>query len=140
MGRYKRDKDYAFVVVSLRERFHNHNLEMQLVWLSELLLLHYYMYCRVHAEEYITHKSDCDIFIPRSVIALLQSLGKLSSVYKKLVNFRNTYVHEGSEAAYELFVDLYTKYQLELIELARIVDVNLNFNCVLYRILEKREL
>lgn len=140
MGTYIKDVDYQQIMNDIRFSFYYYCIELQLVWLAELLILHYYTLCKNTMRSYIRSHRDYDVFTPRKVSELLRASDKPYQVYNDLVKFRNIYVHSGSQAAFSIFRDLCNNHKLELIELARIVDVNLNFNCVLYRILEKREL
>lgn len=140
MGTYDKNIDYSIVMDNIRASFVYYCIELQLVWLTELLILHYYTLSKNEIQRHIRQHKIYDIFTPSDVTEKLKAEGELHRIYSKLVAFRNTYVHAGSQTAYDTFRDLYNNHKLELIELARIVDVNLNFNCVLYRILEKRVL
>lgn len=138
MGRYYTYIDYTEVLNGLKADFHRQCLEIQLVWLAEMLLLYCYLNVIRDVDCTIKHINNYDIFSPPNAATVLNRLRKPTLVYRKLSNFRNTYVHAGSTAAFSMFCELYINYQVELMELAQIVGVNINFNCALYKILEKR--
>lgn len=138
MGRYYINIDYRVILEGIRNDFKRQCLEVQLVWLAEMILIHYYLLVLDDASTTLKRIRDYNVFSSSNVVANMLRTNGPAQIYRKLSNFRNTYVHAGSTAAFDLFCDLYNNYQVELMELAQIVGVNINFNCALYKILEKR--
>ncbi len=126
-------------MTSIRNNFNKYNIEIQLVWLYELLLLKV-LTDKIRRND-LTHVTSIGKFYtyyPHDAIDMLGCIGFNEDCLDNLKKYRNKYVHTGTDSAYEMFVPLYVTYRESLIELANYVDVRLNFDISLYVRIEKR--
>lgn len=108
----------------------NYPLELQLVWLTEILL-----YTVISRENYSVDK----VYVHYSEVPeMLAAAGLPKNTSSLLFKFRNTYVHLGHTAALPI---LRTLIQDEpgLGTLADYAGVSLSYNKTLYKALEKIE-
>ena len=124
MGEFFINRNYRDVITNLQKSIVGESLELQLVWLSELLLVYFYLLQDVST---LSKTSKGSILYGYKL--LLRSIEKdyrtLTDTAKLLVTFRNKFVHEGRLSA-DMNLSVLLMYKKELRELAAIVDVELN--------------
>lgn len=124
MGEFFLDRNYKDTIVTLKKSIVGESLELQLVWLLELLLIHFYLLQDVSLLR--KHSSTSVLYGYKSLIkSVSKTYSNLHNTLKLLVTFRNKFVHEGRLSA-DMNLSVLLMYKKELRELATIVDVELN--------------
>lgn len=124
MGEFNLRLNYDDIKLTLRKSISVSNLYLQLVWLTELLLIHFYV---LHDVKLLRHKDKTTVLYSYSFMSkdLARKFPELQEVVEVLIKYRHSFVHEGCLAA-ELNYNLLMMYKTELMELAKIADVQLS--------------
>ena len=133
MGEYLQNYDYYATIDKLRRSAAYYPLELQLVWLVEILLLSAYMANRAKCK--VNYK-NLHVFYFKDLLRFSKNLltDEESSTLQILVYFRNTFVHEGAVAAQDYFNTLVYAERPKLLRLAELVKIELNLGVDLYTI------
>lgn len=141
MPEFTKDFNVSAVLDSFIRSFKYYPIELQFVWLLEILLILSYDKLKGTNSKLLKYHKESGNWTlnqkkARIIIFELTSC-KLKTV-ALLEDFRNKYVHLGAAAAYGVFISLYTKEENKCIlnKLADFVGVTLNWNCSLYEILD----
>lgn len=122
----------------LRKSFHYYPIEMQLVWLSELLLITAFTRIENPNKIKLNKAKDKYVFTQRDSRFIINNILNDNYTYTLLDKFRNEYVHKGSDCAYDLFKELFSSRN-PVDKLAKFAGVTLNWNCSLYEILDIKD-
>lgn len=131
MGEYLRNYDYYITIDSLRDSCKYYPLELQLIWLLEILLL----------SSYISNRASCKVSKQGRHLFYFKDLLRLSKKFMSdyelealytLIKFRNVYVHEGALAARDYFSSLVNKNRDSVLRLAELARVELHMSITLY--------
>ncbi len=126
-------------IVEFTFDINSYNIENQLVWFHELLLL---ITLRDRVRSGILNDIEINnkgyyVFYPMHAHKDLESKGFSKQCLRLLRSFRNNYVHQGPSEARLYFDILCNEYNNELKELANYAGVVLHFNISLYNIVKK---
>lgn len=137
MPEFPLNDDGSLNIENLRRLFQYYPLEVQLIWLAELLV------CKAYNKEY-PNVSSCKLirlnskktaYIITQDGAKILLLNECDPVYlDRLFNFRNCFVHNGAITAL-LSLNLIRNTANEIDKLATFAGVTLNWNCCLTDIL-----
>lgn len=135
---FKLDCEPSMICNTIREDFFFYPIEMQLVWLSELLLDMAFMRVKSRDKLRLNASKDKYIFTQRDSRFAISAVTHDYTTYVLLDKFRNEFVHRGSYYAYKSFEELtYRKNYVNA--LADRAGVTLNWNCSLYEILDIKD-
>ena len=135
MTEYLPDFDYTEYIERLKADMKYYPVELQLVWLLELLLMLVYLQ---HRSSYTVNDRGKHVFYARNLIDYLGDNKKINMSFMRVfTQFRNKYVHEGPTAASSLYDKLIHKYTDQLKILAKFVGIRLNFGLDLYSTFEE---
>ena len=131
MGEYLRDYDYYITINSLRDSCKYYPLELQFIWLLEILLL----------SSYIANRNSCKVNNKGKHLFYFKDLVRHSKKFMSdyeldalstLISFRNVYVHVGALAARNYFSSLVNKNRDAVLRLAELARVDLHMRITLY--------
>ena len=134
MGEFRNNDNYAKELNLLRKSTKDYPLELQLVWLFEILMIltyiahvrkHLYMKYNTDRDTYVITQSKCVSYVSRGL--------RDADVMSLLAKFRDAYVHEGSLSdASRMFQELVDDHKDALRILAGKAQINLNFGFSMY--------
>lgn len=125
---------YDLTVEYISTVFNLHSLEMQIIWLLELLVARYY---NLFPNKFSANKQSANISL-RDLNDLYEGISSNSnynssnSFIRELCNFRNNYVHRGPVVAKLYYDSLVSKYDTNLNNLAESFSLKLNWDFCLY--------
>lgn len=132
MGEYKHNFNYYTTISTLRESCKYYPVELQLIWLVEILLLSAYMANRENCHK---NSKGLDVFYFGNLLKVSKNIDGLDhNTLRTLVKFRNVYVHEGAVAAQDYFNTLVYAERPKLLRLAELAKIELNLGVDLYTI------
>ena len=131
MGEYNVTYDYYQTIAKLRESVKYMPLELQLIWLLEILLLSSYMAARSKAVR--VNKKGKHVFSFKDLLRSSRNIPCLDiNTLRLLIKFCNTYVHEGWLSAKDMYETLIYPERHNLIKIADAAKVDINLNYSLY--------
>lgn len=131
MGEYDVNFNYYETIATLRESCKFMPLELQLIWLLEILLLSAYMGNRSKVRRF-NYKGQHIYSFNDLRRASKKITGIEPNTLRLLIKFRNTYVHEGWLSAKDMYETLIYPERHNLIKIADAAKVDINFNYSLY--------
>ena len=131
MGEYDVNFNYYETITTLKDSCKFMLLELQLIWLLEILLLSAYMGNRSKVRRF-NYKGQHIYSFNDLRHASKKIAGIEPNTLRLLIKFRNTYVHEGWLSAKDMYETLIYPERHNLIKIADAAKVDINFNYSLY--------
>lgn len=141
MPEFTKDFNVSAVLNSFRKSFKYYPIELQLVWLLEILLILSYDKLKgtnTKLLKYHKESGNWTLNQKKARIIIFELTNCDLSTVAVLEDFRNKYVHLGATVAYDDFISLCTKEdnKYTLNYLADFVGVTLNWHCSWYEIFD----
>lgn len=130
--------DCAKVLSEMRKEFKYYPIELQLIWLSEMLLIIAFGIIKDKKKVKLNKNKDKYVFTQRNAESILSTITLDSEIPILLDTFRNAYVHRGAYNAFYKFKEILDNVTL-INKLAEFAGVTLNWNCSLYKILDVKD-
>ena len=130
LGEYNPTYDYYKTISSLRLSCKYYPLELQLIWVLEILLLSAYM---ANRDKCRRNSKGNHIFYFGNLRTVSRSVPSIDlDALNLLIKFRNLYVHEGAKSAQSTFNVLVYDKREELENIAKAANITLNRQVLLY--------
>lgn len=140
MPEFAKDFNAEDALNSFRKSLKYYPIELQLVWLFEMLVIIAYTKASEDGSSLIgfNKRSGNYVLTQSKTRVIISSILASDKILKLLETFRNYYVHKGPDQAYKFYKDVFTKSNRrnEMNKLADLAGVTLNWNCSLYEILD----
>ena len=115
-----------------RVLYRYYSLEMQLIWLTDIITAFCYEHLSNKKIEDKLNKSPNTSINIKVIYDILKSYDLDYTYIKTLFDYRNEYVHKGPKYAIADFTLLRNKYTSELVEITSYFGLQLNWNFVIY--------
>lgn len=122
----------------LKKDFAYYPIELQLVWLSEIMLVLTFIDMSDNGTLQLNKKQDRYVLTQQMARSILAPMLRGDRYILILNTLRNIYVHKGSLAALPQYRKLLI-YKCHIDKLAEFAGVTLNWNCSLYKILDVKD-
>lgn len=109
-----------------------YSLEMQLIWLTDIITAFCYEHLSNKKIEDRLSKSTNTSINTNVIYDIFKEYDLEFNYIKTLFNYRNAYVHKGPKYAIDNFALLRNKYTSELVEIADYFGLQLNWDFVIY--------
>lgn len=126
------------VLAELRKEFEYYPIELQLVWLSEMLLIIAFGTIKNTKKVKLNKNNNKYVFTQRNAESILGSIIQNSKIPLLLNKYRNEYVHRGAYNSFYMFKEIFDNATI-INKLAEYAGVKLNWNCSLYSILVMKD-